>query len=247
MKIYPYINGSKSAKALAMSLNIKRLFREGKPIKVKDVVINWGCSRIRRDVKCPIILNPPDCVAIAGNKLSTFKALTGIVGIPEWTESLVEASTWLDEGFDVVARTTLTGHSGEGIIISTPGDDLPVAPLYVKYIPKKDEYRIHVFQGKAFFVQRKARNKEIPNEKVDWKVRNHGNGFIFAHKDVDVPDVAKEYAIMAVKTLGLDFGAVDIIKHAKKKEWFILEINTACGLEGTTLTKYTEQFEGILK
>lgn len=246
MKIYPYSSASASAKALAEALGIKRCLREGGPIRDKDFIINWGCHRIHREVDCRTILNLPMSVAIAGNKLKTFKVLDGTVGIPEWTESAEKASEWLKEGFLVVAREVLTGHSGEGITILQEDDEVIEAPLYTKYIPKKNEYRIHVFRDNAFFIQRKARNKEIPDEQVNWQVRNHGNGFIFAHKDVEITDEAKDVAIMAVKTLGLDFGAVDLVQNVKTKKWAVLEVNTACGLSGETVEKYVEQFKGLL-
>lgn len=242
MELYPYNQGSKSAKALAKALGIKRLKHEGKPIQVRGGLINWGCSSFPRKITHDGVFNPPDCVAVAVNKLQSFNALKGSVSIPDFTEDAVEASKWLAEGVTVVARTKLTGHSGEGIIIVEKEEELPHAPLYVKYIPKKEEYRLHVFRDKVFFVQQKKRNKAIPDNRISWKVRNHGNGFIYAHKDVDVPEKAKEQAIMSIKELGLDFGAVDVIYNNKQDKFYILEINTACGLQGTTLKKYVEVF-----
>ena len=244
MKLYPYNQGSKSAKALAQALGIKRLKREGKPVKV-DCLLNWGVSvaNFQRQIDYQGILNIPGAVSVATNKLQSFNAMKGRVSIPDFTEDAVEASKWLAEGVTVVARTKLTGHSGEGIILVEKGQELPRAPLYVKYIPKTEEYRLHVFRDKVFFIQQKKRNKDIPDDKVNWKVRNHGNGFIYAHKDVGVNNIANICAIMAIKTLGLDFGAVDIIYNKKQDRFYVLEVNTACGLEGTTLEKYVEVFK----
>jgi glutathione synthase/RimK-type ligase-like ATP-grasp enzyme len=123
-----------------------------------------------------------------------------------------------------------------------PKDQLVDAPLYTRYIKKKEEYRIHVFQGDAFFVQRKARKKEVPDDQVNWKVRNLAGGFIFANQNVEVDDVARNEACNAVAALALDFGAVDIIRGTDGK-YYVLEVNTACGLEGTTLEKYVEKFQ----
>lgn len=240
MKIYPYSRSSESAKSLADFLKCKRVRPDGKGFVRDRIVINWGASRIARDIGYALMLNEPEAVARAVNKLETFKALQGTVPIPEWTEDATEAAKWLAK-HSVVARTVLTGHSGKGIHIIEEGE-LPKAKLYVKYIPKKDEYRLHVFMGEVFFVQRKARNKAVNDEKVNWKVRNHRNGFIYAHKDVDVSDEAKQAAIMAVDALGLDFGAVDMIYNEKQNKYFVLEVNTACGLHGETLSKYGEKF-----
>jgi glutathione synthase/RimK-type ligase-like ATP-grasp enzyme len=248
MKLYPYTAGSQSAKDLAAALGIKRLHREGEEFNLKgQTVINWGCSVLKRSLVGGSFLNKPEAIAIAANKLKAFKAMHGHVGIPLFTESREEAIEWQQLGHIVVVRHLLSGHSGEGIeLVATEAVQMPEAPLYTCYVKKKEEYRIHVNGGVAFFVQRKARNKEIPDEKVNWQVRNHGNGFIFAHQDVDAPDVAKEQAIMAVKAIGLDFGAVDIIQNTVTKAWVVLEVNTACGLTGGTLKKYVEQFKGYV-
>lgn len=247
MKLYPYKEGSASAKSLAQALGIKRIRHEGKPLTLRCPVINWGCSNPTRNLLfTDVLFNNFDAVKKASNKLETFKALDGRVCIPEWTESPVEAVKWLVEG-DVVVREKLNGHSGEGITILPQGDYLDgilLAPLYTKYIKKKDEYRIHVFQGDAFFVQRKARKKDVPDDQVNWQVRNHANGFIFANQDVEVSDDARREACNAVACLGLDFGAVDIILGTDRK-WYVLEVNTACGLEGKTLEAYVAKFKQL--
>lgn len=248
MYIYAYKNGSASAKALAESLGIKRIKHEGAALKAAKVVINWGSSKIDRALpNLEKIFNKPEAVAIAANKLSTFKTLIRAnVNIPSFTTKKEEAKQWLGKS-EIVARSILTGHSGQGItIVGKEDQELPDAKLYTEYIPKRNEYRIHVFQDKAFFIQRKARKQEVPDEEVNWKVRNLAGGFIFAHKEVDVGEDAKKQAVKAVKALGLDFGAVDIVYNEKQQKYYVLEVNTACGLEGTTLEKYCEQFRGAL-
>lgn len=253
MKLYPYNMGSASAKALAQALGIKRIKHEGLLLNVKGVLLNWGASHFKRAMRHDgRILNVPEAVKKASNKLETFKALDGVCSIPEWTEDRVQALAWLFNNDTVVVRKKLNGHSGEGIEIHTAddggaGDAFPEAPLYTKYIPKTQEYRLHVFQGEVFFTQRKARKKEIPDEEINWKVRNHANGFIFAHNEgVELPGEARNNAILAVAALGLDFGAVDMIYNKKQDKYYVLEVNTACGLEGETLNKYVEQFKKYL-
>lgn len=248
MLIYPYSPASQSSKDLANAIGIKRAKHEGKAIKT-DLLINWGASSITREYNGEI-LNKPQAVAKAVNKLSSFKSLKGHCTLPDFTESLEEANKWLAEGATVVARTKLTAHSGEGIVIvdTDSGDKLPEAKLYTRYIPKSDEYRLHVFKNKVFFVQRKARNKDIPDDKVNWKVRNHGNGFVFANKDVvfDNRNAAYDEAIQAVAALGLDFGAVDLIYNKRHGKYYVLEVNTACGLSGSTLDAYAKVFKDLV-
>ena len=248
MKIYPYKPGSASAKELAEALGVKRFKHDNKKSNA-EFVLNWGASGFKKRFGPIDCLNWPEHVKKASNKLETFKALDGHVPIPKWTESREEAYRWLlEKDWTVVIRHKLTGHSGEGIEIVYPEDararaEMPIAPLYTRYMNKTDEFRIHVFRDNAFFVQRKARNRDVPDDQVNWKVRNHANGFIFAHKDVEVREDAKAHAITAVRQLGLDFGAVDIIYSKQTDTFYVLEVNTACGLEGTTLEKYVEVFK----
>lgn len=248
--IYPYNPDSKSTKELSKALGVKRIKHTGKALKVESF-INWGASKIDREIEAAIIINTPQAVAVASDKLLSFRKFKEAgVCIPEFTESQEEASKWLAEGFVVVARTKLRAHSGEGIVIHDPdtAEGVTAAKLYTKYIPKSEEYRVHMYKnGAAFFVQRKARNKDIPDEKVNWKVRNHGNGFIYANQDIKMQgqrDAYKE-CHKAIVALGLDFGAVDIVYNLKKGKYYVLEVNTAPGLSGSTLDSYVNLFKGL--
>lgn len=255
--ILPYKAASESAKALAEATGFKRIKTANSKFKgnANKIVINWGCSKLPDEVgKCQV-LNRPENVVLASNKLKFFKhiAETNLnmdgdddatrVLTPEFTESKETVREWLDDGCTVVARTVLNGNSGAGIVIIEPDEeDIVNAPLYVKYVPKKQEYRIHVRGGEVVDVQRKARRKDTPDDQVNWKVRNHDNGFIFARNDVVAPEDVPVQALAAVKAIGLDFGAVDIIYNEKQQRAYVLEINTAPGLSGTTLEGYAEAF-----
>ena len=167
---------------------------------------------------------------------------------PEWTANRMCASSWLGQGFLVVARTILNGNSGAGIVLVNPGEELVRAPLYVKYVPKKQEYRVHVFQGNVVDVQRKARRKDVPDDAIDWKIRNHANGFIFARgEDLgEVPQDVLDQSVLAMNLCGLDFGAVDVIYNDKEAKAYVLEVNTAPGLSGSTLDGYVERFRHFM-
>src|SRR3546814_2852225 len=110
-----------------------------------------------------------------------------------------------------------------------------------------DLYRVHVLNGKVVDVQRKARVKDFPDDKVNWKIRNHDNGFIYARDEklADVPKKVLSDSIKAVGVCGLDLGAVDVIYNEAKGIGFVLEINTARGLTGTTLEGYTKRFKEL--
>jgi carbamoylphosphate synthase large subunit len=214
-----------------------------------DIVINWGNARNPDSWVPPQnMLNKPEAVNVAGNKLATFDALKNAgISIPEYTTSSVEASNWIHEGHVVVERQVLRGHSGEGIRIVRDVDDLQAAPLYVKYKKKKNEYRVHVFNGTVLFIQEKRRERDRERTADESLVRSHANGWVFCREGIEiVTDATKvdllrrlfETALNTVTALGLDFGAVDIIYNQKEDKYYVLEVNTAAGLEGQSVTDY---------
>jgi len=250
MVIYPYKEGSRSAKDLAGGLGAKRIKHEGSKFKGRagKVVINWGSSKLPAELtKCRVI-NKPEAVATAANKLSFFAAIVEHASVPNYTTKRDEALAWVREGKVVVARTILNGNSGAGIVLVEEEADIVDAPLYTEYVPKKQEYRVHVFNGEVIDVQRKARKKEVADEDVNWKIRNMANGFIFARDEAlgDVPADVLEQAKLAVVGLGLEFGAADVIFNDKQQRAFVLEVNTAPGLSGTTLDNYVKAFKELV-
>lgn len=245
--VLPYKKGSKSAKALADSLGVLRIKLDNLNVNRfarNDIhIINWGNSTYPR-VPNAKYFNDPDAVEVASNKLKAFQKLDGQVQIPDFTTDINVAEQW--DG-PVVERYKLTGHSAEGLVIKQDNEGLGHAPLYVRYLKKTDEYRVHVFRGTVFHVQRKARKADVPDDQVNWQVRNLANGFIYQlHIGKEVPKSVLTTASKAVEVLGLDFGAVDVIYHNDTGAT-VLEVNTACGLEGTTLDKYQEIFSAALQ
>ena len=248
--IYPYKKGSKSAKALAQALGIKQIKREGSRFNPRGKrVINWGCSELPASVvQNSVVLNHPHSVTSAANKATTFLVLqANDIETPRCFSDWLEAKNYmaLYPKAKVFCRTKLNGHSGEGIVIAETIDQLVYAPLYTVWERIANEYRIHVFNGKVIDRQRKARSRDVPDDQVNWKVRNLAGGFIFARGDCQPEDGIEDAAVRAVAALGLDFGAVGVV-WTKAGRVMVLEVNTACGLMGTTLDKYTKAFEGFL-
>lgn len=252
MLIYPYMVGSRSVKALKDTLGIRIIKREASKLQGDKgkVVINWGNSELPPEImKCRVI-NAPEAVLRATHKLRFFQAMEGTRLTPPFCTGSGAALNAMSEMGDIVCRHKLQGHSGEGIEIwhmkkGSNQDPIPSAPLYVSYIKKSEEFRCHVFQGKVVDIQRKARRKDVPDDEVNWQVRNHSNGFVYAREGVEKwyrSSGLVEAATRTIKTLGLDFGAVDIIWNEKQDKFYVLEVNTAPGLEGHTVQVYSEAF-----
>jgi len=257
-RIYPYKMGSGSAGRLAEGLRERGIRgfkvypdRHYAP-KTQHTIINWGNSTVPQWAphmwEGVSVLNYPHQVSVASNKLTAFQIMqdTG-VSVPEFTTDPVQANAWGQEGATIVARHKLQGHSGEGVeIIQDSVFDHHIAPLYVKYIKKQEEYRIHVFRGEVIDIQQKKKRQEIPNEEVNYQIRNHQNGWVYCRDGVHPPQSVLDNAIRAVDSLYLDFGAVDVIWNNHYQQAYVLEVNTAPGLEGTTLTKYVNKFSEVL-
>jgi glutathione synthase/RimK-type ligase-like ATP-grasp enzyme len=127
------------------------------------------------------------------------------------------------------------GHSGRGIVICNDGDRLVYAPLYTLHTKHKHEYRVHVFKDQVLDVQMKRkRNGSLRGSGI----RNYSNGWVYARAEIAPSEELLLSSIQAVKLLGLDFGAVDIGHRLIDNKFFVFEVNTAPGLEGTTLDKY---------
>ena len=252
VRLYSYRPGSDSGKQLAEALGIKRIKHKRSSYRPnrKSVLINWGSSS-RLPPQFDVIesvYNKPDIVAICANKLRFFEWLEshGLEGL-EHTTSRKVAESWLNEGISVVCRTVLNGHSGDGIVIVDRIDSLVNAPLYTKYFKKKHEYRVHFAFGKIIDSQRKMRVRDVPDAEVNWKVRNLAGGFVYGREGVDLPDEVEFVCQTFIDTSPLDFGAIDVLYNEKNNEAVICEVNTAPGLAGTTLEKYTEAFKEVLQ
>lgn len=247
MFIYSWSKFSEGASELAQELGAKKIKHENSKFKgnASKVVINWGSSKLPDEVmKCKVI-NHPEKVVLCSDKLKFFERVDkGIV--PEWTTSMDVALSWVAEGHTVCARTVLNGHSAEGLVLMDRDhpNDFVKAPLYTKYIPKKDEFRVHVINGEVIDVQRKVLKKEKleSGDDINWKIRNLDNGFIYQREGINVPDAVKEVSVQAVKQIGLDFGAVDVVVDIKTQEPKVLEVNTAPGITGTTAKNYGDAF-----
>lgn len=240
---YKFYSGraSDGCRVLSTALGVRRLKRDNSLYRPRrgDVIFNWGCS-VLPDFGEASIINSATAVAIASNKLRFFQSIGDEARTVPWTTESRVAEQWSTEGHKIVCRSSLTGHSGHGIIIVEPEDEeLPLVPLYTQYVKKQAEYRVHVVGGRVIDVQRKIRD---PNrEPVDWHVRSHQNGFIFVRDNVVLPPDAEAQALSAMRGSGLDFGAVDVIVK-RDGTAFVLEVNTAPGLTGQTVTNYAEAF-----
>jgi len=242
---------SQGAKLLSRSLGIKMIKPENSSFRGSSTktIINWGSGRpFPFELGGASVLNTPDKVAKVTNKRIFFEMCKehGEVDIPDFTTRKAEALAWLRDGSTIFARTILQGSGGAGIVDIQTEDQLNEVEngtLLVKYIKKKIEYRVHVADGKIIDQQQKKKKGSVPLESINWRIRNHSGGFVFCRQGIDIPNKVKEQAKLALEVSGLCFGAVDVLWNVKYKRAVVLEINTAPGLEGSTVLSYQNFFK----
>lgn len=249
MYIYSHNPASEGAKSLAKQGKFIMIRHENSKFvgSQKKIVINWGSRNLPEEVLKSRVLNPQEAVSNNANKLSFFQTVTSkedAPRVPEWTVDPELAKQWVIKGSEVVARTTLNGSSGEGIHFMSKEDpeSFVQAPLYTKYVKKKEEFRVHFCNGEIIDYQRKALRSGFRPEGINWRVRNLSNGFVFVRGGVDLPPDVIEQANRAIRNCELDFGAIDLIYNEGSKKAYVLEINTAPGLQGETLNSYANAF-----
>lgn len=250
MFLYSHNESSEGGKALAQELKAKRIKHEGSAFVggPSKVVINWGSRALPPEVKKSRVINTEEALNNNANKLFFFRAVSNAKDaprIPKWTTNPEEAKAWVKEKKTVVARKVLNGSSGEGIHFMSFEDknSFTDAPLYTEYVKKKDEYRVHFVAGQIIDYQRKALRTGTKPEKVNWRIRNLDGGFVFVRNNPDgtqvkLPKDVEVQAQKAIAICGLDFGAIDLIYNEKECHAYVLEVNTAPGLQGETVISY---------
>ena len=160
----------------------------------------------------------------------------------EFTAKPSEVPDWLNEGHTVFGRKYLNSSCGKGIIVIEPGgnEQIPICPVYTKYKKKKREFRVHVFKNQVVSVTEKKRKKEFDGER-DTKIRNLANGYVFVQQVENEPEGLRALALKAANVSPSDFRGVDIGYNQKKDELFVIEVNSAPGIQGSNVEKYLNE------
>lgn len=157
-----------------------------------------------------------------------------------FTKDTKVVSEWLGSPSSVVFARTLTRASeGKGIVVLTPGDPIVFAPVFTLYKKKKKEFRVHVFKDQVIQVLEKRKRKGFEGER-ETKIRNTANGYVFCSQDVVEPPGIRELALKASKVTSSMFKGVDIGFNEKLNELFVIEVNSAPGIQGSNVSKYIE-------
>lgn len=251
-------NNGKSSKLLSESLGIKRIKKNNSRYRPKagDIILNWGATNIPSVLGYGALqwINHYTKIRGVTNKLNFFQKVYNYkkdigplpFNTPDAFFSHREAQQWLHEGEGtrtLVARTLVASHEGQGIVLCENPLDVIQAPLYTAYVKKKWEFRCHIFKDTCIGLVKKVKKRGYEGDR-NTRIRNTANGYVFAAHFDDVPQKVRnevvDQSVAAIKFFGLDFGAVDVIYNEYQDKVYILEINTAPGIEGRTIQTYTD-------
>lgn len=242
--IYPYTQGSKSAKALAEALDGKRVLLSGSSYKYADdhVLINWGAG------ECPhkqaLNIHIMDLI----DKVRFFKRLKGTGLTPEYATSEAEAKKL---GYPIFCRTVTQGHDGKGIVVADCDGQIVPAKLYVKGVDKTSEYRVHVARhvdgrievlGGARKVKLpvKPEMTNVPSDARIWT----GETTAFSDFTHDFPMAVSTVAVKTMEQFPeLTFAALDIVYDNSVMTAYVIEGNSAPMATPETTKAYARFFQ----
>ncbi len=210
-------------------------------------LIRWGAPAkvVRRPVK---VLNRADAIAAASNKHDALETMRSAgINIPK---TFAAGALGKVERWPVLGRKD--HHVGANdIVLCLQAQDIDRAEQqmgcthFTEYIPTQAEYRVHVFGDQIIKVSQKILTQ--PELALQPWIRNLGAGYTFRQSEERLSGAARGMAIDAVNSLGLTFGAVDVIIGDDDLP-YILEVNTAPGLQtDTSLEAYLEQFRAVIE
>jgi len=202
-------------------------------------VINWG-------TKEPFALNPPQAVALASNKhkaLLTMQEagvpIPKLVGNTGGRYSLFDfRRLGIEWEYPIVGRPDYH-RKGRQFYLCNNYEDVTNAlnrgaTHFMEYVDNAREFRVHIVNGKSIKI----------SEKIGGGItKNYESGARFYYpEDFNHKKSLRRVAREAVASLGLDFGAVDLLY--RDGNFYVLEVNTAPCLTSTsdTLERYARAF-----
>lgn len=104
------------------------------------------------------------------------------------------------------------------------------ATHFMEFVPAPKEFRVHVFMGDSI----RMSQKQFVEDTKDYTT---------VKPDPDLPKRhIRNAAKAAVEAVGLDFGAVDLLASEDQTQVWVLEVNAAPGLGGSTPRLWAKTF-----
>lgn len=204
---------------------------------IKNCTIRYGNSQIVRGKDTEF--NSKNFIELCSNKLtySNFLKDNGIA-----TVEFLNADCRPDH-YPVLIRTTLTSYGGRGIIpirteeefLNTIRENYHWSP----YLPFSKEYRVHILGSSISRVFSK-----VLEEETDIPIRNNASCHFSLKNIEDSFGKLKELVNSVANVLEKDgfkgFYALDVGFNSADKQYYVIESNTAPGLNENTAVEYAK-------
>jgi hypothetical protein len=209
---------SASADALTKALKATRIGQGNLPEFEKgDVVVCWG-ARIGKVPKGVRVLNNAPLL----DKLEQIDILTA-AAVPTVTVRRNLDDGWIHRNVE---------HYDGSDLANAP--KLDVIGFWVKRENIEEEYRVHSFNG----VSIRAGVRVPADENAHPWIRTYRHGWRISCDGFRSTPRMRDISHLAVKALGLEFGAVDVGKKIDGS-YIVLEVNRAAGIENeNTMVAY---------
>lgn len=242
--------------------HLAQRLRKNKP----TLIINLGTTEMSVDTPT---LNELEMVRAAANKKAA-RRLFAENGTPS-PKFFESPRIVTQQDLPVVGRTSF--HSkGKGFwfcasLKSVQSAAARGATHFIKFIPNTREYRVHTFV-KTKCITKDKRERTLDDYislKISEKVwegegqpnpehyqKNHEFGWVFKgqqNRREEELDVVRTAAKLAAATLGIDFGAVDVMYSIRQKQAYVLEVNSTPSLadeQSDTCERYAARFIKII-
>lgn len=169
------------------------------------------------------------------SKCSAFNKFQQLITMAKAGVLTVPASLGMPAALPALARK-FRHKAGRDIIMCRTSADARRAlrkgrGYFTQFIPSDTEFRVWIYRRRHLGTYEKVLTQPWKNRRHRIG-RNHRNGYGFQIvAEANIPREAVDMAVKAVDVLGLDFGAVDILK-GRDGGYYVLECNTAPGIEG---------------
>jgi glutathione synthase/RimK-type ligase-like ATP-grasp enzyme len=215
-----------------------------KKLSEYNTVIKWGCTK---KVKANVIYNKTNAIIDSSNKGEARLIMQEAgVRVPKF----IHIENYKDEDCPIIARPN---HHAKGKnFVTFNKEQFEEFAIhyrthngnwyYSSFVDKDREFRVHCAHGKILGIVEKPNPK---NGSLAWNMAQTHEPFKVLPRS-EWKKMLCWYALKAVKSLNLDFGAVDVIK--KGNTYYVLEVNTAPDIASTDYMtgKYAQYFNWLL-
>ena len=240
---------SKTGKAIFLSLkqmglfsSVRRVLNE-RNVSAASVFLRWGNS-VSKTPRNSIVLNSQEAVANASLKGRMMRILKRanipspeVVFLEGSTDDQVNALKNREGFFFVRQKNNVTRYDNT---FNRQTD------IYVsKEINKTREYRVHVFNNEIMAIYEK-----IPNDDTVKLFKSFNCRFVrcdHTNPEIRCNAEAQRICIEAVRSMGLLFGGVDIIREKRTKKFYITEVNSSPSLNTNNLQRFVTKLVDYLR